>query len=129
MPPIIKTNAVVVKAKIRVLGPWKSRFRWHSLEGNLSNTVVFSGIFSAIVGTRHQLTYPAPFFDSGWPSDVALLKRMGAFNLSWVLPSSNLNREPRKNRDEEKQGQGVPPYAHPFQASGILGFLLHFSGE
>ena len=55
-----------------------------------------------------------------------LLKQNGTFNLSWVLPSSNLDQEDRNDRKQEKQNPDVSPRADPFLASNLPGFLLHF---
>ncbi|QTD48537.1 hypothetical protein [Sulfidibacter corallicola] len=58
----------------------------------------------------------------------ALLKQNGTFNLSWVLPSSNLDQVDRNDRKQEKQNHDVSPNTDPFLASNLPGFLFYFLG-
>ncbi|QTD48738.1 hypothetical protein [Sulfidibacter corallicola] len=60
---------------------------------------------------------------------AALMKPSGAFNQSWVLPSSNLDQEGRNNGNQEKQDHDVSPNADPFLVSNFPEFLLNFSDE
>ncbi|QTD49293.1 hypothetical protein [Sulfidibacter corallicola] len=57
------------------------------------------------------------------------MKRSGAFNLSWALPSPNLDQEDRHDVNQEKQGHDVSPNADPFLVSDVHAFLLNFSDE
>ncbi|QTD48419.1 hypothetical protein [Sulfidibacter corallicola] len=50
------------------------------------------------------------------------MKQSGAFNLSWVLPSPNLDQEGRNDRTQETQDPDVPPSADPFLLSDVHGF-------
>ncbi|QTD50938.1 hypothetical protein [Sulfidibacter corallicola] len=54
------------------------------------------------------------------------MNQSGVFNLSWVLPSSNLDQEGRNDGNQESQDHDVTPNADPFLASDVVGNLLIF---
>ena len=57
------------------------------------------------------------------------MTQSGAFKLRWILPSSNLDQDAWKNRNQEKLDHDVPPNVDPFLVSDVHGFPIQFSEE
>ncbi|CAM2069507.1 hypothetical protein SCOR_29310 [Sulfidibacter corallicola] len=94
---------------------------------HLPGTTTLSGSREQHAGSLRVVSFSKSSWDC--PLVRGSLEKNGAFNLSWVLPTSNFDQECRNDGNQEKQDHDVTQNAEPILVSDVHEFLLNFSDE